>query len=399
MDAEGARSVLAERAVQLDPCGVGVREDRDAQPDRRIRAHPGELDVDQIAPRPFRANLRAVSAQESDQRRFVDRPGLGAQVDPLAERRAKSHSTRREVARVALERLDDAPRITGLREAEARRAAAATGEPEQGDDARGGEADGRHGTGSLGTHGPSVYQRRRARCQFAAVRRLVASIFALGALTGLAARSDVGSVAAIERVAHADASPPPERRGAFAVTADVTLVTSAALALVLPRLLHGDGHDSVAGWSPRWHLTALAPALLVGGAATLNELWLKDAIASRRPGCDASNVGVAGCTSYGGPSTRGIVLGAAFGYGLGLLTTDAYRAGETPPTIAWVTHLVVPFALTALGAGARIASREESASQVLGGTALGLALGLASGVALAYFTPATCGYEGGVVCW
>jgi hypothetical protein len=221
----------------------------------------------------------------------------------------------------------------------------------------------------------------------------------LAAARGLVVAATAGLLLGVASSARADPSPPPERHSAYALVSDGAVVATSLVALALPRLVFGDGQRTVSGWSTRWHVAAIAPLLVVGGAAALNELWFKDQIGSARPGCDDSNVGVAGCTSNGGPSTHGLVLGAGVGVGIGLLAVDSYRAGTSPPTGAWFAYLALPMTIATIGDAARIASKEESAGQVLAGTALGVVIGAASSAALAYFSPANCGYEAGLFCW
>ena len=112
-----------------------------------------------------------------------------------------------------------------------------------------------------------------------------------------------------ERPALAQTAPPTRDRTWGGVTNALAFAALGTAAL-MPRIFYPSPEVTV-GWKARWHLSVLAPVMTYATLAFVNEVGLKEVVKSDRPGCDDTNRGGPGCTSFGGPSSHGFAAGAA----------------------------------------------------------------------------------------
>jgi len=205
------------------------------------------------------------------------------------------------------------------------------------------------------------------------------------------------------REAHAQAA--PNRDATWGVVSDVTMVASAAIVTLMPRVYFNDPESTV-GWKGRWHLSVLAPVMTMTAATLLLDGPIKAAAKSPRPGCgDTLTVGTT-CDTFGGPSTHAFAAWGATGAGTGIFLVDAlkYSRGSFNAP-AFVFDVALPLSLSVvssvgravdLGGGTRAF---ESPAQVVTGAATGLLVGLVVGGGYALFQHPACPYGNGIICW
>jgi hypothetical protein len=171
--------------------------------------------------------------------------------------------------------------------------------------------------------------------------------------------------------------------------------------LLMPRIYESD-QESTIGSKARWHVSVLAPTMTVVALGLLNEELVRPAIASYRPGCDATNVGGAGCTTFGMPSTHTFLAFASLGQGAGILAVDTLKwSGGKLNAGAIAGDAAVPLiaaVLTYIGRTTGTPSYEDG-GQALAGGGIGLATGLLAGIGYALLQRPECGYGEGIVCW
>lgn len=217
--------------------------------------------------------------------------------------------------------------------------------------------------------------------------KLVASVLFLLALT-FGARS-----------ASAQVSPEPSRSDAWGTVTTITMVAGGATELLVPRIFYSDPEVTV-GWKARWHVSVLAPVMTLTSATLLNDLALKKAIKSFRPGCDATNDKLAGCESYGSPSTHAFGSFAALGHGTAVFIFDTFKWSNGKFNGgAFAGHVAAPLVLAGITGIGRSVGDWESFGQVAVGGVIGLGIGFLSGMTYALMQRPECGYTGSLICW
>lgn len=194
-------------------------------------------------------------------------------------------------------------------------------------------------------------------------------------------------------------SAPPERSAAWNSATKVMSLSSAGLVLIMPRIFYSDP-EVTAGWKARWHLSVLAPSMTLAAATLLNEVALKDAFKSFRPGCTADNSDAAGCESYGMLSSQSFLAFSSLGQGTGVFLVDTFKwSGGRVNGGALVGDVAVPLILSVITAVGRSSGNWETGGEVWGSAGLGLGTGLGMGVLYALLQRPECGYSGSMICW
>jgi hypothetical protein len=191
----------------------------------------------------------------------------------------------------------------------------------------------------------------------------------------------------------------PKRDQTWQTVSTLTLATGAGLQLLMPRVGYFETDTSL-GWKPRWHASVLAPVMTLAVVGMANEMALKDGIKGYRPGCDETNEGVAGCESYGAPSTHAFGAAAALGHGTAVFLIDSLKwNGGRFNAPAFIGDVALPLVLGVVTLAGRSAGNYESGGQIVAGATLGLGFGLASGAVYGLMRSPGCGYSQGVICW
>lgn len=123
---------------------------------------------------------------------------------------------------------------------------------------------------------------------------------------------------------------------------------------------------------------------------------------SYRPGCGRTNVGVAGCTTFGMPSTHTFVAFSALGHGAGVFLVDSFKWSDSRVSgIAIAGDVALPLVAAGLTYAGRVAGTpsQEHGDQALVGAAVGLGFGLVAGGVYALLQRPECPYGSGVICW
>lgn len=202
------------------------------------------------------------------------------------------------------------------------------------------------------------------------------------------------------KVASAQAiSPEPRRSSDWATVTTITMVAGGATELLMPRIFYADPEVTV-GWKARWHVSVLAPVMTLTSATLLNELALKNAIKSFRPGCDATNDKLAHCTDYASPSTHAFASFSALGHGTGVFLFDTLKWSDGRFNAgSFVGHVGVPLVLAGITGIGRSVGDWESFGQVAAGAGIGLGIGFLSGMTYSLMQRPECGYTGSLICW
>lgn len=199
--------------------------------------------------------------------------------------------------------------------------------------------------------------------------------------------------------ASAQVSPEPKRSDAWATVTTITMVAGGATELLMPRIFYADPEVTV-GWKARWHVSVLAPVMTLTSATLLNELALKNAIKSFRPGCDASNDKLAHCTDYASPSTHAFGAFSSVGHGVGVFLIDTLKwSGGRFNGGSFAGHVAAPLVLAGITGVGRSVGDWESFGQVAVGATIGLGIGFLSGLTYSLMQRPECGYTGSVICW
>jgi hypothetical protein len=203
----------------------------------------------------------------------------------------------------------------------------------------------------------------------------------------------------MSRDASAQVSPNPDRDKTWGTVSSITMVGAGATELLMPRIFYSDPEVTV-GWKARWHVSVLAPVMLLTGLTLLNDLALKDAIKDPRPGCDDTNNGFGNCTSYASPSTHAFGSFSALGHGAAVFifdTTKWSNGNFNGGSLAG--HVIVPFLFAGITAIGRVAGNWENFGQVAVGGLAGLGLGFLTGMTYSLMARPECGYTGSLICW
>jgi hypothetical protein len=176
-------------------------------------------------------------------------------------------------------------------------------------------------------------------------------------------------------------------------------ISAAGFELVMPRVFYADP-EVTAGWKARWHLSVLAPIMTMASFSLLNEVTLKDSFAGHRPGCDETNQGTPGCTSFGMLSTQSFFAFSALGQGTAVFLIDTTKWSDGRFNAgALAGEVGVPLVLSIITAVGRGAGNWESGGQVWGSAGIGFGAGLGTGLLYAILQRPECGYSGNLICW
>jgi hypothetical protein len=218
----------------------------------------------------------------------------------------------------------------------------------------------------------------------------------------LFAAAALGGVLAFAAPAHAQSRlPAPNRSGAWEAVSNVSMTVAMADVVLMPRLYWSDTEVTI-GWKARWHASVLAPSMFLVTTALFSELAVKPQITSYRPGCGPSNIGVAGCTTFGMPSTNAFIAFSALGQGTGTFVVDTLKWNDGRIHGGAIAgDIGVPLLAAGLTFAGRVAGTPslEHGDQALVGGAIGLGFGLAAGAVYALLQRPECPYGAGVICW
>lgn len=197
-------------------------------------------------------------------------------------------------------------------------------------------------------------------------------------------------------------TPIPSRDKTWQTVTGITMGAAGAGQLIMPRIFFADPEVTV-GWKARWHVSQLAPVLLLSSLTLLNEFAIKDAIAEPRPGCDDTNTGIPGsncAVSTGMPSTHAFGAFSALGHGAGVFLFDTTKwSGGRVSVGSVLGNLVFPFTMALVTGIGRVAGDWESFGQVAAGGGAGLAFGFLTGMTYSLMARPECGYTGSLICW
>jgi hypothetical protein len=213
----------------------------------------------------------------------------------------------------------------------------------------------------------------------------------------------------VPRTAHAQAVPQTAPRdGTWEIVSHISMAIGAGTVSLMPRIYYNDPEATV-GWKARWHVSQLAPVLLLTTAAFVIDGPIKDAIQSTRPGCSLDTTLVrfpdSGCETFGGPSTHSFVAWSASGAGLGIWVADTFiHSDANVHAGSIIGNIVVPtvaavFTSLARGIDTSAADPFENAGQIGAGVAVGLPLGFLTGLAYGVLAKPNCGYGNNLFCW
>lgn len=199
--------------------------------------------------------------------------------------------------------------------------------------------------------------------------------------------------------AHAQTTPPPNRDQTWGAVTTVTMGTAGLVELLMPRIFYSDP-EVTEGWKARWHVSQLAPVMTLTVLTLTNELLLDPAIQGSRPGCDDTNSGGPGCTSFGMPSTHAFGSFAALGNGTAVWLFDMTKwSGGRFNAGSFVGNVALPLVLAGTTAVGRGVGNWEDAGQILAGAGLGLVFGFLTGMTYSLMSRPECGYTGDLFCW
>lgn len=203
------------------------------------------------------------------------------------------------------------------------------------------------------------------------------------------------------RLSSAQATPAPERSSTWDTVSTVAVITGATSQLLMPRVYYAD-KETTYGWKARWHVSVLAPVMTLTAATLASEYALKPSIKGYRPGCDETNQGGPGCSTYGAPSTHSLAAFSALGQGTGVFLVDTLKWNDGKVHGgALAGEVGVPLIAAIFAAVGRVGGEpnHESAGQVLAGAGAGIGLGLLTGITYSLFQRPECGYGSGMICW
>jgi hypothetical protein len=192
---------------------------------------------------------------------------------------------------------------------------------------------------------------------------------------------------------------PPERSDSWDKATTAMALSAAGFELIMPRVFYSDP-EVTAGWKARWHLSVLAPLMTITTITLLNETALKDQFAGHRPGCDETNQGTPGCTSFGMLSSQTFLAFGALGHGTAVLLVDTTKWSDGHLNAgALAGEVGVPLVLSVITAVGRGSGNWESGGQIWSSAGIGFGAGLGMGLLYSVMQRPECGYTGSLVCW
>lgn len=201
--------------------------------------------------------------------------------------------------------------------------------------------------------------------------------------------------------ASAQSLPAPQRSEAWGTVSTVSALVGASTQLLMPRIYYSDTEVTV-GWKARWHASVIASTMTLMALAFVSEFGVKPEIASYRPGCGPSNLGVPGCTTFGMPSTHTHTAFASLGHGTAVFLVDSWKWSEGRVSAgSAMGNVGLPLIASILTYAGRVAGTpsHEHGDQALVGAGVGIGLGLVAGGVYSLLQRPECGYGAGVVCW
>ena len=217
-------------------------------------------------------------------------------------------------------------------------------------------------------------------------------------IAALLLSSTLASSLLTARPARAD-DDPRARSGSWQTVTTVTALAALGTQLLVPRTFYSDPETTV-GWKGRWHVSALAPVMTIAGLVLVNEVFLKDAVASRRPGCDDATQGGIGCKDYQALSSHAFAGFAAFGHGTAVFLVDMTKwSGGRFNAASFTGDVVLPLVLAGVTSVGRGAGKWESTGDVIVSSVAGLGVGALLGLTYAVMQRPECGYTGDLICW
>jgi hypothetical protein len=187
----------------------------------------------------------------------------------------------------------------------------------------------------------------------------------------------------------------PSRDATWNTATNALAVSSLAVEALVPRVFFSDP-EVTAGWKARWHVSALAPLMLLSTLSLANEVSLKGAFASPRPDCPSTGP----CDGYGLLSTPSFAAASALGYGVSVFVVDTVRWSAGNVGVGGLLgEVVLPLVLAPITIIGRTSGNWETGGQAWGSGAVGLVSGLVTGFVYATLQRPECGYTGNLICW
>jgi len=195
----------------------------------------------------------------------------------------------------------------------------------------------------------------------------------------------------------------------WGTVSDVALTVGVLSPFLMPRVYYNDPTSTV-GWKGRWHISVLAPAMTMFGAALLVDLPIKREAKGPRPGCtvdeSANAFPAAGCETFGGPSTHMFATWGSLGTGTAIFLVDTFKYSDGRFNAgAFIGNVFLPLTASVFGTmGRAIQSGPdvfayEDGGQIAAGAISGLLTGAAIGAAYALLQRPSCPYGDSLFCW
>lgn len=203
-------------------------------------------------------------------------------------------------------------------------------------------------------------------------------------------------------------TPIAHRNATWGTVSDVTMVLSASIVTLMPRVYYNDPEATV-GWKGRWHWSALAPVMSMTALTLLVDGPIRNGVKSPRPGCTSDQTGAAlagsGCESYGMPSTHAYAAWGATGAGTTIFLVDTFKYSQGKFNVGgFIGNIAAPLiasVFTSVGRGVRFGNdyAYESPQQIVVGSLTGFATGALLGLAYTMLQRPNCGYGNSLICW
>lgn len=201
----------------------------------------------------------------------------------------------------------------------------------------------------------------------------------------------------------------------WGTVSDVALTIGVLSPFLMPRVYYSDPTATV-GWKGRWHVSMLAPAMTMLGAALLIDIPIKNEAKGARPGCDAGSTQVgfpgSGCETFGGPSTHMFGTYGALGTGTAIFLVDTFKYSDGRFSVpGFIGNIGLPLTAAVFGTIGRAIETGtdattgtslrayEDGGQIAAGAISGLLTGAAIGVTYALLQRPSCGYGDAIICW
>jgi hypothetical protein len=200
----------------------------------------------------------------------------------------------------------------------------------------------------------------------------------------------------------------------WGTVSDIAMTIGVLSPFLWPRVYYSDPTATV-GWKGRWHVSMLAPAMTMLGAALLIDLPIKKEAKGARPGCEAANTAVgfpgSGCETFGGPSTHAFASYGALGTGSVIFLVDTFKYSDgrfsAPGFIGNVGLPLTAAVFTTIGRAIRTGTTAdgltiqeyEDGGQIAAGAISGILTGALVGLTYSMLQRPSCGYGDAIICW